>query len=70
MMSGFDILSGVVGCTLSGFGLLASILTSAEWVLIVTVVGVLMVGGAILHNNYAERKHYEEYQPPRYSYNR
>ena len=70
MMSELDILFGVVGCILSGFGLLASILSSAEWVLIVTVVGVLMMGGAILHNNYTQRKHYKKYQPPVYSYNR
>lgn len=70
MMNELDTLFGAVGCVLSGFGLLAGILISAKWVLVVMVVGLLMMGGAILHDNHAERKRYQKYQSPVYNYDR
>ena len=70
MMNELDTLFGAVGCILSGFGLLVGILISAKWVLVVTMVGLLMMGGAILHDNHAERKRAQSYRAPGYNYNR
>lgn len=70
MMNEFDTLFGIVGCILSGFGLVAGILVSAKWVLVVMMVGLLMMCGAILHDSHAERKRYQRYQPPGYNYTR
>ena len=70
MMDEFDTLFGIVGCILFCFGLVAGILVSAKWVLVVMMAGLLMMGGAILHDRYVERKRYQKYQPPGYNYNR
>lgn len=70
MMNELDTLFGTVGCVLSGFGLLAGLLISDKWVLVVMVVGLLMMGGAILHDNHAERKRAQNYRAPGYNYNR
>ena len=48
MMNELDTLFGTVGCILSIFGLLAGILISAKWVLVVMVLGLLMMGGKLI----------------------
>lgn len=45
MMNELDTLFGTIGCILSFFGLIAGILISAKWVMVVMVLGLLMMGG-------------------------
>lgn len=70
MMSELDTLFGTIGCILTFFGLIAGILISAKWVLMVMALGLLMIGGALLHDNHAERKRAKNYRAPGYNYHR
>ena len=70
MMNELDTLFGTIGCILSFFGLIAGILISAKWVLVVMVVGLLMMGGALLHDDYAKRKRAQNYRASGYNYHR
>lgn len=66
MMNKLDTLFGIVGCVLSGFGLLAGLLIPAKWVFVVAVVGLLMMGGALVHDNCTEHEYDQSYD----TYNR
>ena len=64
MMSELYTLFGTIVCILTFFGLIAGILISAKWVMVVMVLGLLMMGGALLHDNHAERKRAQNYRAP------
>ena len=70
MMNELDTLFSTAGCVLTFFGLIAGILISAKWVLVVMALGLLIMGGALLHDNHAERKRAQNYRAPGYNYNR
>lgn len=70
MNSTFDTIIACVGFILSFYGMFATILLFTTLTKVTMIVGLVLMGVALVHDDYLEKKRHKKANIPSYTYNR
>lgn len=70
MNSTFDTIIACVGFVLSFYGMIATILLFTTLTKVTMIVGLVLMGAALVHDDYLEKKRRKKESLPSYYYNR